>query len=107
MGEPAVPNQPAAQPGDGVSLPVKAFTYNMWDEVEKTTENMRKPQNILRLPGQYPDIRCRGARADQRRESSPATDTALPKVTNEYNTETGALEKQSATISRQNQDDHE
>ncbi|HYM46432.1 MAG TPA: hypothetical protein VES65_09790, partial [Solirubrobacteraceae bacterium] len=31
--------------------------------------------------------------------SSPATDTALPKVTNTYNEETGALEKQSATIS--------
>ncbi len=90
---------PAAQPGDGISMPVKALTYNMWDEVETTAETYAKTEKFTattRTITQTYDAAGRALTSEE--TSSPANDTALPKVTNEYNTETGALEKQSATI---------
>jgi tripartite motif-containing protein 71 len=85
--------QPAAQPESGLpELPVTTMTYNIWDEVETATE---KFGSTTRTKTQTYDSAGRALTSEE--TSSPATDTALPKVTNEYNTETGALEKQSTT----------
>jgi DNA-binding beta-propeller fold protein YncE len=74
-------------------LPITTLTYNIWDEVEATTE---KFGSTTRAKTETYDPAGRALTSEE--TSSPATDTALPKVTNEYNAETGALEKQSATI---------
>ncbi len=90
---------PAAQPGDEPSLPVTTMKYNMWDEVEKTEEKFAataKLATVTRTKTQTYDPAGRALTSEE--TASPATDTTLPKVTNEYNAETGALEKQSATI---------
>ncbi len=94
----------AAQPGIAASppLPVTSFTYNMWDNVEETSEKFTrfnsegKEETVTRTKAQTYDPAGRALTSEE--TASPATDTALPKVTNEYNAETGALEKQSATI---------
>ena len=84
--------QPTHQPGStGVpEVPVSTFTYNMWDEVEATTEKLG---STIRTKTQTYDS---AGRAITSEETSTA-DTPLPKVTNEYSTETGALLKQSTT----------
>jgi DNA-binding beta-propeller fold protein YncE len=94
--------EPASQPVDLPSLPVTTFTYNVWDEVEKTEETFTRlnskgeKETVIRTKKQAYDP---AGRAETSEETvSPATDTKLPKVSNEYNIETGALEKQSATI---------
>ncbi len=113
--------QPAAQPETkGLpSLPITVTTYNMWDEVETTTETFVTCVEVAAGTGKYQDSKCTTAgtgnyeaksytrtktqtydpagRALTSEETS-TNDKALPKVTNEYNAETGALEKQSATI---------
>jgi sugar lactone lactonase YvrE len=83
--------EPASQPADPPNLPVSTFTYNVWDEVEKTEE---KFGSTVRKKIQTYDPAGRALTS----EETSTIDTALPKVTNEYNAETGALEKQSATI---------
>jgi YD repeat-containing protein len=91
--------EPVAQTGVSGSpeLPVVTFTYNSWDEVEKTGEKFGTGSGaVTRTKTQTYDPAGRGWTSEA--TSSPATDTALPKVTNEYNSETGILEKQSATI---------
>jgi DNA-binding beta-propeller fold protein YncE len=81
--------QPAAQPDHGLpELPVTTVTYNLWDEAEVTTE---KFGSVTREKIQTYDPTGRALTSEEK--SSPATDKALPKVTNEYNSETGALEK--------------
>ncbi|HXB63700.1 MAG TPA: 6-bladed beta-propeller [Solirubrobacteraceae bacterium] len=87
---------PAAQPESGLpELPVKTYTYNIWDEVETTTEVVTsKTGSTTRTIKETYD----GAGRALTSETSSTVDTALPKVTNEYSTETGALLKQSATI---------
>ncbi len=93
---------PAGQPGVGLpTLPVSTFTYNVWDGVEKTEEkftrlNAGKEETVTRTKAQTYDPVGRAVTSEE--TSSPATDTALPKATNTYNAENGALEKQSATI---------
>jgi YD repeat-containing protein len=85
--------QPAVQPGDGLSLPVKTFTYNLWDEIEKTTENYEKTEKYgaaTRTITQTYDPAGRALTS----ETTSTIDTSLPRVTNEYNTQTGALENQ-------------
>jgi DNA-binding beta-propeller fold protein YncE len=91
--------QLAAQPDRGLpELPVTTMTYNMWGEVETSTEKFGTGAGaVTREKIQTYDSAGRAVTSEEK--SSPATDTALPKVTNEYSTETGALEKQSATIS--------
>jgi len=95
--------EPVSQPADLPTLPVSTVTYNVWDEVEKTEEKFKrlngegKEETVTRTKKQAYDP---AGRAETSEETvSPVTDTALPKVTNEYNTETGTVDKQSATIS--------
>ena len=95
--------EPAAQPAIAQSpeLPVVSFTYNMWDGVEKTKEKFvrhnseGKEETVTRTKTETYDPAGRAVTSEE--AASPATDTSLPKVTNEYNSETGALEKQSTT----------
>ena len=85
--------QPAKQPETSglPSLPVTKMTYNIWDEVEDTTEQFGTSK---RTKAQTYDPAGRALTS----ETTATSDTTLPKVTNKYNEETGALEKQSATI---------
>ena len=84
--------RPVAQPADKLpELPVTKLTYNMWDTVEKTTQ---KYGAVTREKTQTYDPAGRALTS----EETSTVDTALPRVTNEYNEQTGALEKQSATI---------
>ncbi len=87
-----------AQPDRGLpELPVATMSYNMWDELETSTEAFGTGAGaVSREKIQTYDAAGRALTSEEK--SSPATDTALPKVTNEYNAETGALEKQSTTI---------
>jgi DNA-binding beta-propeller fold protein YncE len=92
-------SEPVAQPGVSGSpeLPVITETYNIWDEVETKTEKFGTGSGaVTRTTSQAYDAAGRALTSEE--TSSPVTDTALPKVTNEYNGETGALEKQKATI---------
>jgi tripartite motif-containing protein 71 len=83
--------QPAAQPEDGLpELPVTTMTYNLWDEIETTTE---KFGSTTRTKTETYDSAGRALTS----EEASTKDTALPKVTNEYNSETGTLEKQKTT----------
>jgi RHS repeat-associated protein len=84
--------QPAVQP-ETAGLPklaVTKTTYNIWDEPETTTETV---ESTTRTTKDTYD-------AAGRPKTSAVTSsvgTALPTVTSEYNTSTGALEKQSTT----------
>ncbi len=91
--------EPVAQPGDEPNVPVTRMTYNIWDEIETTTENFAATAKLpatARTKAQTYDSAGRALTSEE--TASPVTDTALPTVTNEYNKETGALEKQNATI---------
>jgi DNA-binding beta-propeller fold protein YncE len=87
--------QLAAQPSRGLpELPVTTMTYNVWDETETTAEKYGTGAGaVTRVKTQTYDPAGRALTSEE--TSSPATDTSLPKVTNEYNTTTGLLEKQS------------
>jgi DNA-binding beta-propeller fold protein YncE len=82
--------QPGGQPEDGINLPVSTFKYNLWEEIETTTETFGTTK---RTKAQTYDPAGRALTS----ETTSTIDTVLPKVTNEYNTETGALETQSTT----------
>lgn len=83
-------SQPAAQPLEGVALPVVTDTYNMWDEAETVTEEFgsttRTKKSAYDAAG-----RLVGS------EVTSTLGTALPKVTDEYDPSTGAMVKQSTT----------
>jgi len=83
---------PAAQPNTpGIpNLPVSSVTYTMWSVPETITETFGA---VTRTKKETFDAAGRALTS----EVSSSTDTPLPKVTNEYNTQTGALEKQSTT----------
>jgi tripartite motif-containing protein 71 len=88
--------QPAAQPDRGLpELPVSTVaSYNIWDEAEKTEEKFGiGSKAVTRTKTQTYDSAGRALTSEE--ASSPATDQSLPKVTNEYNSTTGLLEKQS------------
>jgi DNA-binding beta-propeller fold protein YncE len=88
--------EPAAQPGIGVSpeLPVATLTYNLWDEVEATSEKFGTGSGaVTRTKAQTYDAAGRALTSS----TTSTIDTALPTVTNKYNAETGALEEQSTT----------
>ncbi|HEY5195238.1 MAG TPA: 6-bladed beta-propeller [Solirubrobacteraceae bacterium] len=87
--------QLAAQPESGLpELPVTTMTYNTWDEIEKTEEAFGTgAKTVTRTKTQTYDPAGRALTSEE--TASPATDTSLPKVTNEYNSTTGLLEKQS------------
>jgi DNA-binding beta-propeller fold protein YncE len=87
---------PKAQPGTkGLpELPeVTVAAYNIWDDDEKREE---KFGSTVRTVTETYDAAGRALTSEE--TTSPATDQALPKTTVEYNKETGAVEKQSATI---------
>lgn len=96
--------EPAEQTGVSGSpaAPVTKLTYNIWDEVEKTEEEVTwinsegKEEKVTRTKAQTYDPAGRALTSEEKAE--PAADAALPGVTNEYNETTGALEKQSALI---------
>ncbi len=92
--------EPAAQPMDvskgQPALPVTTMIYNIWDEVETTTEAVRLRHIVNREKTQTYDAAGRAVTSEE--TATDPHDKELPKVTNEYNAETGALEKQSATI---------
>ncbi len=86
-------SQPAVQPETaGVpNLPVTKYTYNMWDEVLTTVDTVGASTHTT--TNTYD-----GGGRLQTTGISSTVGTALPTVTNEYNTSTGALVKRSATI---------
>ena len=79
-----------AQPGTSglPELPTTTYTYNLWDEPEITTQTVgsttRTTTNTYDSAGRLKSTAI-----------SSTVGTALPTVTDEYNKETGALEKQS------------
>jgi RHS repeat-associated protein len=84
--------QPAKQPETSglPNLPITTVTYNIWDEPEKTTETV----------GAKTRTKTATYEASGRLEKSAISSTvgtALPAVTDEYNKETGVLDKQSTT----------
>jgi streptogramin lyase len=83
---------PAKQPeGSGVpKLPVTLTTYNIWDEPLTVTETFGSTVRTKT------DTYDEGGRLIGSETTSTA-DQALPKVTDEYNSKTGLLEKQSTT----------
>lgn len=72
---------------------IPTTTYNVWDEVEASTETF---VSTTRTKTQTYDNAGRALTSET--TSSPTTGVSLPKVTNTYNTESGGLETQSATI---------
>jgi RHS repeat-associated protein len=83
---------PAAQPGTSglPELPTTKYTYNVWGEPETTIETVG---STARTKTNTYD----GAGRLKTAAISSTVGTALPTVTDEYNKETGALEKQSTT----------
>ncbi len=83
---------PATQPGTSglPELPVTKYAYNIWDEPETTTETVA---STTRTKTDTYD----GAGRLKTEAISSTVGTALPTITNEYNSATGALEKQSTT----------
>ena len=90
--------QPASQPETGgmPNLPVTTYTYNVRDQPETTTETVEitKTESKTRTKTTTYDAAGR----PKTETISSTIGTALPAVTNEYNTESGALEKQTAPI---------
>jgi streptogramin lyase len=89
--------EPAAQPKHAPELPVtRVASYNIWDEAEKTEEKFGTgSKEVIRTKTETYDPAGRAVTSEE--TASPATDTALPKSTDEYNAETGAVEKQSTS----------
>lgn len=88
--------EPVAQPNHGLpELPTVTMTsYNIWDEAEKTEEKFGTGSKaVTRTKTETYDPAGRALTSEE--TASPATSMGLPKVTAEYNAETGAVEKQS------------
>jgi streptogramin lyase len=96
---------PAKQPETtGVpNLPVTKSTYNIWNEPEAIIETFPKSGSFAEHTRTTKDEYDSAGRMKTSEETSTATtetaDRALPQVTEEYSTATGALEKQSTTVS--------
>jgi DNA-binding beta-propeller fold protein YncE len=86
-------SEPAAQPGTSglPELPVTTDIYNMWDEPEAITEKFGSTTRTKTMTYD-------SAGRLLTNEESSTIDTSLPKVTNEYNSGTGAMVKQSTTV---------
>ena len=95
---------PAKQPETtGVpNLPVTKTSYNIWNEPETIVETFPKSGSFAEHTRTTKEEYDAAGRMKSSEETSTATtettDKALPKVTEEYNTATGALEKQSTTV---------
>ena len=96
--------EPAAQPNRGLpELPATTVAaYNMWDGAEKTEEKFGTgPKAVVRSKIETYDPAGRALTSEVKEEEEgkeSSNDAHLPKVTNEYNATTGALEIQKATI---------
>ena len=90
--------RPTLQPTKGNLLPVVTDTYNMWDEPETVTEELgttvRTKKSIYDGAG-----RLTGSEVT----SSSGSVTALPKVTDEYDPESGVMVKQWTTVGEKTQ----
>lgn len=94
--------QPAAQPDRGLpELPVSTVaSYNIWDDVEKTEEKFGTGSKaVTRAKTETYDPAGRAVTSEEsaQNEKKEPVNTVLPKVTDEYNAETGALERQSTS----------
>jgi YD repeat-containing protein len=87
--------EPVAQPGDSgpPPLPVTTTTYNTWEEPETVTEQIG---SVTRTTTRKYDGAGRETSSEE--TSTASEDKALPAVTDEYNSETGALAKLTSTI---------
>ena len=86
----------AKQPSTGPKLPMVTATYNMFNEPLTVTETFG---STVRTKTMTYDEAGRISTS----ETTSTADTALPKVTYEYNSTTGALEKQNTTVSGKTQ----
>lgn len=92
---------PVAQPGAGTQeLPVTTLTYNMWNQVETTTETAgtatRTKKTTFEESGRP---KTSEEKATQKPEEKPINEQ-LPLVTDTYNGTNGTLEKQSTTVGK-------
>jgi sugar lactone lactonase YvrE len=86
--------QPAAQPAKGVPLPIVSDKmYNIWDEPETVTEECGSTTRTRKLT-----YDAAGRALTSEETTTGSSDTAVPKVTDEYSSETGVMIKQSTTV---------
>ncbi len=87
--------EPDVQPGDSgpPPLPVTTTTYNMWDEPETVTETIGSVTRTTKTT--YDSA---GRLTGNEEKSTSSENAALPAVTDEYSTETGAMVKESETL---------
>jgi sugar lactone lactonase YvrE len=87
-------SQPALQPAKGDPLPVATDTYNIWDEPETVTEEFGS--TTTRTKKMTYDAAGRALTNEE--TTTGSSDTAVPKATSEYSSETGVMIKQSTTV---------
>lgn len=92
--------EPAVQPGDSgpPGLPVTTTTYNVWDEPETVVEKIGSVTRTIKK-----SVDTGGRELFSEETTTSAEDAPLTKVSFEYNSETGALERQfegGSTITR-------
>ena len=92
VGRPGLPDAAGGSAEDGLpNMPTTTTTYNVWDEPETTTETFGA---TTRTKKETYDAAGRAAGG----EITATTDVALPKVTLEYGSKLGVLEKQSTVV---------
>jgi streptogramin lyase len=88
----------AKQPAETTGLPrlpVTTTTYNVWDEPAKVEEAFEKTATFAATTRTKIETYDEAGRLKTSETSSTSTkNSALPKVTDEYNSKTGALERQ-------------
>lgn len=91
----ACQTEPTVQPGDSgpPPLPLTTTTYNMWDEPETMVEKLG---SVTRTTTKTYDSAGRELASEE--TSSSSEEAALPAVTDQYNSEDGALASQSETL---------
>ncbi len=91
-------SRPTLQPTKGNPLPVVTDTYNMWDEPETVTEEFGA--TVRTKKSTYDGT---GRPTGSEVTSSSGSLTALPKVTDEYDPESGVMVKQWTTVGEKTQ----
>jgi tripartite motif-containing protein 71 len=86
-------SQLAIQPAKGDPLPGVTDTYNMWDEPETVEEAFGSTTRTKKLT-----YDAAGRALTSEETTTGSSDTAVPKVTSEYSSETGVMVKQSTTV---------
>ncbi len=97
----AAPVKQPAETADVSRLPVTTtVAYNMWDEPEKVEETFEKTATMPEAKRTKVETYDAAGRLLTSETTSTSTkDVSLPKVTDEYSSSTGVLEKQSTTVS--------